>query len=80
MAYSRQHWGDEQAVSYAQTIRAALSTLADHPGLGRRRDDVAPAMHSYPVGEHVIYYRATDEELRFRRIVHRRRDINPSSL
>ena len=55
VAYSRQHWGDEQAVSYAQTIRAALSTLADHPGLGRRRGDVAPALRSYPVGEHVIY-------------------------
>jgi toxin ParE1/3/4 len=49
--------------------------LAVFPGLGRIRDDVGLGLRSYPVSEHVVWYRVEADMVVILRIVHARMDI-----
>jgi toxin ParE1/3/4 len=53
--------------------------LADSPGMGRPRPDVAkdmvPDLRSFPVGSYGIYYQPVDDGVEVIRIVHFARDI-----
>lgn len=50
--------------------------LADHPNIGRRRDDIAAAVCSFPVGRYLIFYRPTNQGIEIARILHGSRDIS----
>lgn len=73
--YSAETWGTRQMEAYADRLYATLDELTHFPGMGRARDEVSPGLRSYPIGQHVAFYRATDDELIVVRIVHGRRDI-----
>ena len=75
LLFSEQQWGRDGADRYAENLRAALTSLTRFPGIGRNRDDNAPGLLSYPVGEHVVFYRVTDDDVIVRRLVHSRRDL-----
>ncbi len=50
--------------------------LASHPYIGRRRDqDLRPGLRSFPVGEHVIFYRIKGEDVMILHVAHGRRDL-----
>jgi plasmid stabilization system protein ParE len=63
LRYAYERWGEKQRRADADLIDATLSHLATFPGLGRPRNDLAPALRSHPFGQHVAFYRVTDEEL-----------------
>jgi len=45
------------------SITDRFSLLANHPYLGRRRDDdLRPGLRSFPVGQYVIIYRIEDDD------------------
>jgi toxin ParE1/3/4 len=48
--------------------------------MGRTRDDLSPGLRSYPVGDHIVFYRVTATELIVRRIVHGRRELERNQL
>jgi toxin ParE1/3/4 len=51
--------------------------LAEHPYLGRARDeDLRPGLRSFPVGEYLIIYRIEDMDVVILRVVHGRRNIS----
>jgi toxin ParE1/3/4 len=68
-------FGDEQAEAYAEQLYSAFDDLAQFPAIGRARDEIAPGLRSYPVGQHIAFYHATDDELIIVRIIHSRQDI-----
>jgi toxin ParE1/3/4 len=50
--------------------------LANHPHLGRARDDLGSVRRSFPVGPYVIVYRVVNGDVRILRVVHGRRDLS----
>jgi toxin ParE1/3/4 len=48
--------------------------LADHPEAGRRRDEIAAGLRSFPVRNHIIYYRPEPGHVLIARILHGSRD------
>jgi toxin ParE1/3/4 len=49
--------------------------LAEMPGMGRRRQDLAPGLRSFPVGTYVIFYREVEDGVQIVRVLHGARDI-----
>ena len=49
--------------------------LGQHPGTGRKRDEIAKGIRSWPCGSYVIYYRVTGDVLDVLHIVHGGRSI-----
>ena len=49
--------------------------LADNPGLGAQRSDIAPAVRSWPVGNYLILYREIEDGVEIVRYVHGARGL-----
>ena len=70
----------EAADRLIDAITARFSLLAQHPHLGRRRDeDLRPGLRSFPVGNYPIIYRVEGADVLILRVLWGGRDI-PSVL
>ncbi len=56
---------------------AALNVLASSPEAGRRVQEFAPHLRSFPVSNYLIFYRPIDDGIQLIRVVHGARDITP---
>ncbi len=70
LQFSLQTWGERQRDAYTEAMAAAFDQLVAFPGLGRARDDVLLGCRSFPVEQHVIYYRIEECNVRILRILH----------
>ncbi len=53
------------------SITERFFLLANHPYVGRRRnDDLRPGLRSFPVGEYVIIYRIQDDDVLILHVAH----------
>lgn len=52
-----------------------MDTLAQFPSMGRRRDELLPALRSFPVDDYLIFYRQIAEGIEVVRIVSDYRDL-----
>ncbi len=52
-----------------------FQTLAEQPGIGRTRDELAQSLRSFPVGNYVIFYRAMQDGIEVVRVLSGFRDI-----
>ena len=50
-------------------------TLAEAPGIGRSREDLAPDLRSFPVERYIIFYRPMDGGIEIARVLSAYRDI-----
>ncbi|QKQ75324.1 type II toxin-antitoxin system RelE/ParE family toxin [Nostoc sp. TCL240-02] len=50
-------------------INNKCERLANFSGMGRRRDELAPNMRSFPVDDYLIFYRPIDEGVEILRVV-----------
>lgn len=75
LLYSGQQWGRAQRDTYRALIRSTIRTLAQHPELGRLRDELSNGLRSHPAGSHLIFYWVTDREIIIAHILHNRRDV-----
>ena|SRR5688500_6961573 len=75
LQYTRDAWGEAQRRKYAATLDASFNLLALFPFIGTRRDELSPGLRRHPVGEHVVYYRVSDDAVVIRRVFHGRRDV-----
>jgi toxin ParE1/3/4 len=57
-------------------IGHTCQTLANLPEMGRRRDEIATDLRSFPVGMYVIFYRRVADGIELARVLHGRRDID----
>jgi toxin ParE1/3/4 len=60
---------------FLDLIEAKLRMLAEVPGLGRSRPELANNLRSFPVGEYHIFYRAGKHRFEVVRVLHGARDI-----
>jgi toxin ParE1/3/4 len=72
--YTIERWGNMQAATYLDALEALLTDLARRPLTGRKRNDLAPGLFSYPFESHVVFYARAPFGIRVVRILHRRQD------
>ncbi|MBD0327853.1 MAG: type II toxin-antitoxin system RelE/ParE family toxin [Pyrinomonadaceae bacterium] len=65
----------EKADRLLEKIDNQLKILASNPGMGRKRDSLAPNLRSFPVGNYLIFYLPINEGIEVIRILHGARDI-----
>jgi len=63
------------ADKWLDAIDSRCKLLAQMPGLGRLRPDLAPALRSFAVGTHIIFYREAHEGIIVIRVLHGARDL-----
>lgn len=74
LRYSLVTWGERQRDAYAERLSASIDNLTRQPDLGRAWESTPPGLHSFPSGEHVVYYRFNARTLSIIRILHRKMD------
>jgi toxin ParE1/3/4 len=57
------------------TIDDKAHLLLTAPTMGLQRDDLAPGLRSFPVGNYVIFYRVVKHGIEVARVLHGARDI-----
>ncbi len=63
------------AARWVYSLEEKCRMLSDTPGLGRRRNDLAPSLRGFPVGNYVIFYRPMPDGIEILRVLHGARDI-----
>lgn len=56
-------------------IIATCQSFADTPELGRRREELRTGLRSFPVGNHLVFYRVWPERVDVLRILHGARNL-----
>ncbi len=56
-------------------INQKCSTLANFPGMGRRRDELLLTLRSFPVDNYLIFYRPIEGGIEILRVVSGYRDL-----
>jgi toxin ParE1/3/4 len=64
----------EAARKLIERIRKTCRLLARAPGMGTSRDDIAPSLRCFSVGNYVIYFRSARDGIQVLRIVHGAQD------
>jgi toxin ParE1/3/4 len=78
ISQSVENWGETQAAVYYEAISTAIRRLGAYHDIGRLRNDLFPGCRSFPVEQHVLYYRIHRHVVIVLRILHRR--MNPRGL
>jgi toxin ParE1/3/4 len=68
-----------QADRFITKVMAALERLGENPGLGPRRPELGPTVHSFVVGNYLVFYRAVPEGTQILRVLHGARQL-PDTL
>lgn len=72
---ARESGSIEIADRLIDSITDRFFLLANHPYVGRLREDLRPGMRSFPVGQYVIIYRIEDADVLILHVLHSHRDI-----
>jgi toxin ParE1/3/4 len=70
LVFTEQQWGKSQRGVYRAVLDRAMRKLTRFPYLGRARVEVSADLRGFPVCEHVIYYRVSDQAVTVVRILH----------
>ncbi len=68
---------EARADAFVETIDRKFRALAENPGMGRTRDELAEGVRSFPVGRYIIFYRSLMDGIEVVRILHGARDLKP---
>jgi len=66
---------DDQADAFIDLINQKFQLLTQQSGLGRRREELAEGLRSFPVGRYVIFYLPVPGGVQIVRLLHGARDI-----
>lgn len=64
------------ADNFLNTIGHKIQTLARSPKMGRTREELAPNLRSFPVGNYIIFYRPIKNGVEIARVLSGARDLN----
>lgn len=73
--YTIERWGPDQARTYLDALTERMSWLAKGPGLGQRRDDVAPGYRCFREGQHLVFYVGAENGIQIIGVPHISMDI-----
>jgi len=65
----------ESADSFLTAITQKFELLANFPSIGRRRDELAPTLRSFPIDDYLIFYRPIEGGIEVVRVVSGYRDL-----
>jgi Plasmid stabilization system protein len=65
----------DRADEFLDRVEGKLQTLARNPGLGRRQEELLAGLHSFPIGNYVVFYREIENGIDVIRVLHGSRDI-----
>jgi toxin ParE1/3/4 len=60
---------------FIDKLYETMRLLAGKPGSGRRREELAPGMQSFPFGRYILFYRVVAGAIEIVRVLHGARDI-----
>ena len=66
----------DAAERLVERIEELCELLATRPQLGRRREELAPGLRSFPAGSYVIFYQPLADGIEVVRVLHASRDID----
>lgn len=64
------------AERYVRRLQRAVQLLGVMPEMGRRRDELAPDLRSFPVEQLVLFYRVLPDAVEVLRVVSGHRDVD----
>jgi len=73
LTWTQEEWSSRRRVQCRQTLMKSLRTLASSPFIGREREDLTPGLRSHPLETYIVFYSATDVEVRIWRVLRSRR-------
>lgn len=62
------------ATQFIDRLHGTMGTLAEMPGMGRPRDDLAPNIRAFPLGSYLIIYREVSGGIEVARVLSARQD------
>ncbi len=65
----------ERASRFIRQLRDRMEVLAEHPMVGRSRDDLSSNLRSFPFGDYVVFYYPAEGGVIISRVLHSRRNI-----
>ena len=65
----------QAALRLVNSIEAQCHFLATSPFIGRSREELAPELRSFPVGNYIIFYRPVEDGMEIVRVVNAARDM-----
>jgi len=65
------------ATQFIDRLHGTMGTIAEMPGMGRPRDDLAPNIRTFPLGSYLILYREILDGIEVARVLNARRDYRP---
>jgi toxin ParE1/3/4 len=63
------------ADAFIDKLDETIQMLANQSGAGRRREELAPGILSFPFGRYVIFYHGNQDAIEIVRVLHGARDI-----
>lgn len=60
-----------------QHFDATLNVIATAPNMGRKVEEFAANLRSFPIGSYLIFYRPVEDGIQLIRVIHGARDITP---
>ena len=63
------------ADAFIDKLCETIQLLAQKPGSGRQREELAPGIQSFPFGRYIIFYRVVTSTIEIVRVLHGARDI-----
>lgn len=66
---------EQRADAFVAMLDGKIRTLAGQPQMGRRRDELAPALRSWPIGRYVVFYLPLTDGVDIVRVLHGARDL-----
>lgn len=73
--YTEERWGAVRRRRYMEEIRRRYTGLRRRPPQGRPREDMCRSCRALIVGQHVLIYRETDDQIELLRVLHQRMDM-----
>ena len=64
-----------RADAFIDRVDRTMRLLGGNSRAGRRRDELAPGILSFPLGRYVIFYRMIQDTIEIVRVLHGARDI-----
>ena len=72
--FTKRKWGNEKAVDYVAGLRKLAQSLAETPGVGKKRDDLDSELLSFPYVSHFLFYIVDPQGITIARVLHKNQE------
>ena len=73
--FTRKEWGKEQAVDYVNGLKRQAKKLAESPDIGKKRDNMANGVLSFPYVSHILFYIVESHGITIVRVLHKSQNL-----